>query len=58
MLDQLAILFSTIMLVIVIVRAVKMDRAQPWYEPLQKPDAKAAGAKTGPGVRPPPASPR
>ena len=32
MLDLTAILFSSIMMLIVIVRAVKLDATQPWFQ--------------------------
>jgi hypothetical protein len=33
MLDLLGILFSSIMMVLVILRAIQMDSTQPWFRP-------------------------
>lgn len=44
MLDLTGILFSSIMMLIVIVRAVRMDRSQPWFQTI-KPKQDAVTAK-------------
>ena len=48
MLDLAGIMFSSIMMLIVIVRAVKLDKTQPWFQ--QVTVTKPAEAK--PAVRP------
>ena len=35
MLDLTGILFSSVMMLIVIVRAVQLDRTQPWFQKVQ-----------------------
>jgi hypothetical protein len=46
MLDMLGILFSTVAVLVVIVRAVRFDRVQPWFQPLDPP-TDAAGSPRG-----------
>ena len=47
MLDLAGILFSSVMMLVVIVQAVRLDRSQPWFqtvkrqEKLVEPEAKA-----------------
>jgi hypothetical protein len=41
MLDLTGILFSSVMMVIVIVRAVQMDTVQPWFQRVMRKDKKA-----------------
>ncbi len=36
MLDTLGILFSSIVMMLVVVRAVRLDRAQPWFQVLKR----------------------
>ena len=43
MLDLTGIMFSSIMMLIVIVRAVQMDTMQAWFETPPNPDAKMTG---------------
>ena len=42
MLDLLGILFSSIMMVLVILRAIQLDSTQPWFRPA-KPSVDASG---------------
>lgn len=44
MLDLTGIMFSSIMMLIVIVRALKLDRTQPWFQTVKRKDAPAAEA--------------
>lgn len=48
MLDITGILFSSIMMLIVIVRAVKLDKTQPWFQMV----AVARPAEAKPATRP------
>ena len=44
MLDLTGILFSSVMMLMVIVRAVQLDRVQPWFQPVKRqPETKPAG---------------
>jgi hypothetical protein len=45
MLDLTGILFSSIMMLLIIVRAVRLDSRQPWFQPI-KVKARTAAAKT------------
>lgn len=38
MIDNLCILFSTIMVLVVLFRAIKLDASEPWFKPLPRPD--------------------
>ena len=49
MLDLLGILFSTIMMVLVILRAIQLDSTQPWFRPA-KTEADSSGLKLRPGA--------
>jgi hypothetical protein len=49
MLDLLGILFSTIMMVLVILRAVRLDSTQPWFRPAE-PRADSSGLKLRAGA--------
>jgi hypothetical protein len=40
-LDNLGILLSSVMILIVIVQAVRLDRIQPWFQPLRNPQPKS-----------------
>jgi hypothetical protein len=42
MLDLAGIMFSSVMMMMVIVRAVQMDRSQPWFQRVKRKD-KAGG---------------
>ena len=44
MLDLTGIMFSSIMMLIVIVRALKLDSTQPWFQTVKRKDASAAEA--------------
>jgi hypothetical protein len=48
MLDLLGILFSSIMMFLVILRAIQMDSTQPWFRPL-KTGVDRSGLKLRPG---------
>nr|WP_294517402.1 hypothetical protein [uncultured Rhodopila sp.] len=39
MLDIVGILFSSVMMFVVIIRAVKLDRIQPWFQTIKPVDA-------------------
>ena len=41
MLDLTGIMFSSVMMLIVIVRAVQQDRLQPWFQAVKRKDAPA-----------------
>jgi hypothetical protein len=45
MLDLTGIMFSSIMMLMVVVRAVQLDRTQPWFQAI-KLKQKPAGEKT------------
>jgi hypothetical protein len=45
MLDTIGILFSTLMILTIVVRAVRLDRRQPWFQPI-KPKEKPASKVT------------
>jgi hypothetical protein len=49
MLDLLGILFSSIMMVLVILRAIQLDNTQPWFRPA-KTSVDASGLKLRPGA--------
>lgn len=42
MLDLTGIMFSSIMMMMVIFRAVQMDRSQPWFQAVKRKDDTAA----------------
>jgi hypothetical protein len=42
MLDLAGIMFSSVMMLIVIVRAAQLDRAQPWFQAVKRKDAPPA----------------
>jgi hypothetical protein len=44
MLDLIGIMFSSVMMLIVIVQAVRLDRIQPWFQAL-KPKTKSVESK-------------
>ena len=35
MLDNAGIIFSTVMMLVVMIRAIRLDREQPWFQTLQ-----------------------
>jgi hypothetical protein len=45
MLDLTGILFSSVMMLMVIVRAVQLDRAQPWFQALKRKETPASANK-------------
>jgi hypothetical protein len=45
MLDLLGIMFSSVMMLMVIIRAVQLDRSQPWFQKVKREDAPAAAEK-------------
>jgi len=45
MLDLTGILFSSIMMLMVIVRAVQMDRLQPWFQKVKRKEALASAGR-------------
>lgn len=47
MLDLTGILFSSVMMLIVVVRALQLDRAQPWFPAVRR---KQAADAAGPRV--------
>jgi hypothetical protein len=38
MLDTFGILFSSVMVLAIIIRAVRLDRTQPWFQQLKRPE--------------------
>jgi hypothetical protein len=48
MLDLLGILFSSIMMFLVILRAIQLDSTQPWFQP-PKTGVDSSGLKLRPG---------
>jgi hypothetical protein len=50
MLDLTGILFSSVMMMIVIVRAVRADRTEPWFQTIKRVD-KPLGAQKRPWQR-------
>lgn len=53
MLDLAGILFSSVMMLFIIVRAVRLDQTQPWFQTLRPDQADKAG-KEGKNPPPPP----
>jgi len=51
LLDLAGILFSSIMLLIVITRAVQLDRTRPWFAAPAAQDAARHGGETAPPVK-------
>ena len=49
MLDLFGILFSSIMMVLVILRAIQMDSTQPWFRP-PKTSVDGSGLRLRPGA--------
>lgn len=47
MLDLTGIMFSSVMMLIVIVRAVQLDRLQPWFQALKHREAPAPAREAG-----------
>jgi hypothetical protein len=45
MLDLTGIMFSSVMMLIVIVRAVQLDRSQPWFQKIKRTDEPAPTVK-------------
>jgi hypothetical protein len=45
MLDTLGILFSTVMILIVVFKAVRLDRSEPWFETLKDDAASPPGTR-------------
>lgn len=48
MLDLTGIMFSTIMMLIVVLRAVALDRSQPWFQTIAQRKMVAQDAKAPP----------
>jgi hypothetical protein len=46
MLDTLGILFSTVMILVVIFNAVRLDRVQPWFQTLKDDGVAVKTART------------
>lgn len=46
MLDMLGILFSSVMILIVVVRAVRLDSVQPWFQNVKRTVASPLGGRT------------
>lgn len=46
MLDLTGILFSSVMMLIVIVRALQLDRVQPWFQTVKPRQTRAPAAQT------------
>jgi len=53
LLDLAGILFSSIMLLIVITRAVQLDRTRPWFAALSTQDAARRGSEATPSAKKP-----
>jgi hypothetical protein len=47
MLDLFGIMFSSMMMLMVIIRAVQLDRTQPWFQKVKRKDAPASAEKQG-----------
>jgi hypothetical protein len=47
MLDLFGIMFSSVMMLMVIIRAVQLDRAQPWFQKVKRKDAPVPAEKQG-----------
>lgn len=45
MLDTVGILFSTTMLLIIAYRAFKLDKTQPWFQPIKSRSIDTAGSR-------------
>ena len=45
MLDLAGIMFSSVMMLIVIIRASRLDRTQPWFQPVKRKEVPAAADK-------------
>ncbi|HEX4368806.1 MAG TPA: hypothetical protein VH023_18355 [Rhodopila sp.] len=45
MLDLFGIMFSSVIMLMVIIRAVQLDRAQPWFQKVKRKDAPVAAEK-------------
>jgi hypothetical protein len=45
MLDLFGIMFSSVMMLMVIIRAVKTDRAQPWFQKVKREEAPVPSEK-------------
>jgi hypothetical protein len=43
MLDLAGIVFSSVMMLMIIVRAIRLDRLQPWFKAVKRQDAPADG---------------
>lgn len=52
MLDLVGIVFSSLMMLVVIVRAVQLDSTRPWFERPEPEAADAASDELGRGRRP------
>ncbi len=52
MLDLAGIMFSSIMMMFVIIRAVKVDRTQPWFQSIKRKET-AEAKQNGPWRRQP-----
>jgi hypothetical protein len=50
MLDLLGILFSTVAVLVVIVRAIQRDCVQPWFQPVRPAAEPAATRRAGTGA--------
>ena len=47
MLDLFGIMFSSIIMVLVVLRAVQLDTVQPWFKPIKQ-EADSSGLRLGP----------
>ena len=45
MLDLFGIMFSSVMMLMVVIRAVQLDRSQPWFQKVKREDAPAVAEK-------------
>jgi hypothetical protein len=45
MLDLTGIMFSSVMMLMVIIRAVQLDRSQPWFQAVKRKEAPASAGK-------------
>jgi hypothetical protein len=43
MLDLAGIMFSSVMMLVIIVRAVRLDRIQPWFQTVKRNESADAG---------------
>ncbi|HQT75670.1 MAG TPA: hypothetical protein PLD10_01360 [Rhodopila sp.] len=42
MLDLTGIMFSSLMMLFIVVRAIRLDRAEPWFRPIKRAESSKA----------------